>query len=119
LDANPTLQFTLLDMSNDPVQQIKEEEAKASQKLEETAKRNHGSLDDHKIKKEKELENHKADLRAKGQESLEKAKQNAMAEFKKITEDEDRNRSAVISSASSKKDEAVKIITQAFEKHLT
>lgn len=106
-------------MSNDPVQQIKEEEAKASQKLADAAKRNHASLEDHRIKKEKELTKHKEELRAKGQESLEKAKQSAMAEFKKITEDEDRNRSSVISSASSKKDEAVSFIIQAFEKHLT
>ena len=106
-------------MSNDPVQQIKEEEAKSSQKLTEATKRNHTLLDDHRIQKEKELETHKDGLRAKGQESLEKAKQDAMAEFKKITEDEDRNRSSLIGSATSKKDETIKLITHAFEKHLT
>lgn len=106
-------------MTNDPVQQIKEEEAKSSQKLETTSKKNHTLLDDHRIKKEKELESHKTDLRTKGQEALTKTKQDAMAEFKKITEDEDRNRSSLIGSATSKKDEAVKFITQTFEKHLT
>lgn len=106
-------------MSNDPVQQIKEEESKSSQKLEESAKKNHTLLDDHRIKKEKELEDHKTELRTKGQESLEKAKQSAMAEFKKITENEDQSRSTLINSATSKKEEAVKFITQAFEKSLS
>lgn len=105
-------------MSNDPVQQIKEEEAKASQKLDELSKKQHTDLEDYKMKKEKELEANKEDLRKKGQESLEKAKQDAMAEFKKITEDEDRNRSSLISSATSKKDEAVTLILKAFEAHL-
>lgn len=105
-------------MTNDPVQQIKEEEAKASQKLEESTKKNHTALDEHQIKKEKDLEERKGALRTKGQESLAKAKQDAMAEFKKISENEDRDRSTLIGSASSKKDEAVKFVVQAFEKHL-
>lgn len=115
---NPTLQFTYLDMTNDPVQQIKEEEAKSSQKLEETTKKNHTALDEHKIKKEKDLEERKGILRTKGQESLANAKQHAMAEFKKITEQEDQSRSSLINSASSKKDETVKFVVQAFEKYL-
>lgn len=106
-------------MSTDPVQQIKDEESKTSQKIEKLIKKNHQNLDDHRIKKERELEEYKDDLRKKGQESLEKAKQDAMGEFKKITEDEDRSRSSLISSATSKKDEAVKYITQAFEKNLS
>lgn len=106
-------------MSNDPVQQIKEAEAKASQKIVDLTKKHHTDLDEYRIKKEKELEESKENLRKKGQESLEKAKQEAMAEFKKITENEDHRRSSIISTASSKKDEAVKLITQAFEKQLT
>ncbi|MFC1647731.1 hypothetical protein ACFL10_01925 [Patescibacteria group bacterium] len=106
-------------MSTDPVQQIKDEESKTSQKIDELTKINHQNLDDHRIKKEKELEDQKNNLRKKGQESLEKAKQDAMGEFKKITEEEDRNRSSLIGSATSKKDEAVKYIAQVFEKHLS
>ena len=113
------LNLTFLAMSTDPVQQIKDEESKTSQKIEELTKKNHQNLDNHRIKKERELEEYKDDLRKKGQESLEKAKQDAMGEFKKITEDEDRSRSSLISSATSKKDEAVKYITQAFEKNLS
>lgn len=106
-------------MTNDPVQQIKEEEAKASQKLEAATSKNHSALDEHKIKKEKDLEERKGILRTKGQESLAKAKQDAMAEFKKISENEDQSRSSLIGSATSKKDEAIKFAVQAFEKHLT
>ncbi len=105
-------------MTNDPVQQIKEEEAKSSQKLEETTTRNHTALDEHRIKKEKDLEERKVVLRTKGQESLAKAKQDAMAEFKKITENEDQTRSSLIGSATSKKDEVIKFVVQTFEKHL-
>ncbi len=106
-------------MTNDPVQQIKEAEAKASQKIADLNKRHHTDLEEYRIKKEKDLEESKESLRKKGQESLEKAKQEAMTEFKKITEDEDHRRSSLISAASSKKGEAVKLITQAFEKQLT
>jgi len=106
-------------MSTDPVQQIKEQEAKSSQKIDDLTKKHHQDSDNHRIKKEKELEEHKGNLRKKGQESLESAKQDAMAEFKKITEDEDRNRSSLISSATSKKDEAVNFIVSAFEKQLS
>jgi vacuolar-type H+-ATPase subunit H len=106
-------------MTNDPVQQIKEAEAKAGQKIEDLTKKHHTDLDEYRMKKEKELEETKENLRKKGQESLEKAKQEAMTQFKKITEDEDRNRSSIIGAASSKKDEAVKLITQTFEKELT
>lgn len=105
-------------MTNDPVQQIKEEEAKSSQKLEETTKKNHTALDEHQIKKEKDLEERKVVLRTKGQESLAKAKQDAMAEFKKITENENQTRSSLIGSAATKKDEAIKFVVQTFEKHL-
>lgn len=114
-----TIILPYLAMSNDPVQQIKEEEAKSSQKIEELTKKHHTELDEYRIKKEKELEQAKEDLREKGQESLAKAKQEAMTEFKKITEDEDRQRSTLISTATSKKDEAVNLIVQAFEKQLT
>jgi len=106
-------------MSNDPVQAIKEEEAKASQKIDDLKTKNHKSLDEHRIGKEGELNNHKESLRKKGQESLEKAKQDAMTEFKKITEDEDRNRNSAISQAETRKEEAIKMIASAFEKHLT
>lgn len=106
-------------MSNDPVQVIKDEEAKTSQKIEDLKTKNHKDLDEHRITKEGDLNNHKENLRKKGQESLEKAKQGAMSEFKKITEDEDRNRNSAISQAETRKEEAVKMIASAFEKHLT
>ncbi len=114
-----TIILPYLAMSNDPVQQIKEEEAKASQKIEEITGKNQSEVDEYRIKKEKELEEAKEDLREKGQESLAKAKQEAMTEFKRITEEEDRQRSALISSATSKKDEAVRLTVQEFEKQLT
>jgi vacuolar-type H+-ATPase subunit H len=105
-------------MTNDPVQLIKDEEAKANKKLANLTQDNQKKLDENTIKKEKELEDHKESLRKEGQATLETAKQDAMKEFKKITEEEDQNRSSLISKAKSKNDDAVKKILTAFEKHL-
>ena len=105
-------------MSNDPVQTIKDEEAKAEKQIAKSAQDNHKKLDERRIENEKKLEEYKEDLRKKGQASLETAKQGAMKKFKEITEEEDRNRTSLMGQAKAKKDEAVKQIVSYFEKHL-
>ncbi|MBU1446400.1 hypothetical protein KKD70_04010, partial [Patescibacteria group bacterium] len=64
------------------------------------------------------LEYYKVDLRKKGQDTLNAAKEEAMKTFKKITEDEDRKRGSIMSQANSNKESGVKLITSYFEKHL-
>ena len=105
-------------MTNDPVQTIKDEEAKAKKQIAKFAHDDHEKLGNNRIEKEKKFEEYKDELRKKGQASLETAKQNAMKKFKEITEEEERSRSSVMGQAKGKKDEAVKQIVSHFEKHL-
>lgn len=105
-------------MTNDPVQTIKDEEASAKKQIANFSQDNKAKRDDHRIKKEKELEQYKEELQKKGQESIEQAKQDAKKKFKDISEEEERNRSSVVSQAESKKSEAAKHIVSYFENHL-
>ena len=105
-------------MNTDPVQTIKDQEAKAKKQIEALETENQQKFEEALIKMEKDLEEYKDTLRKEGQASLQTAKQNAMTAFKKITEAEDLNRSSLISQATSKKDDAIKKVISSFEKHL-
>ena len=105
-------------MTTDPVQTIKDQEAKAKQQIAALSKENHEKFENKTIELEKNLEETKETLRKEGQASLQTAKQDAMTAFKKITDQEDGNRSSLISQATSKKDDAVKTVVSSFEKHL-
>jgi vacuolar-type H+-ATPase subunit H len=105
-------------MNQDPVQTIKDSESQAEIKIQESLENNQKKLDEIQLQKQTELEGHEADLRKKGQETLNTAKEEAMKTFKKITEDEDRKRGGVMSQANSNKDNGIKLITSYFEKHI-
>jgi vacuolar-type H+-ATPase subunit H len=105
-------------MNTDPVQTIKDQEAKAEQQIAALSQENHQKFDDKTIELEKNLEETKNTLRKEGQASLQTAKQDAMSVFKKITDSEDSNRSSLISQATSKKDDAATNVVSSFEKYL-
>lgn len=105
-------------MTTDPVQTIKDEESKAQQKVQSVKAENLTKIEDHTMKKEKELEDFNSGLRLKGQASLEEAKKNAMNTFKEITDNQERNKNTIISQAQGKKDDAVKHVVTAFENFL-
>lgn len=105
-------------MNTDPVQLIKDQEAKADEQLAALSQENLKKIEEETMKAEKDLEDYKENLRKEGQASLQTAKQEAMNAFKTITDNEDRNRSSLISQATSKKDDAVKSVVSSFEKYL-
>ncbi len=105
-------------MNTDPVQTIKDYEAKAQEQIAALSQENHNKFEEETMKSEKELEEYKSSLRKEGQASLQTAKQEAMNSFKKITDSEDASRSSLISQATSKKDESAKKIVSSFEKYL-
>lgn len=105
-------------MNTDPVQTIKDNEAKAEEQIASVSKENLKKYEEEMMKAEKDLEEYKDTLRKEGQASLQTAKQDAMTAFKKITDSQDSNRSSLISQATSKKDDAVKQVVSSFEKYL-
>ncbi|MBN1494919.1 hypothetical protein JW911_04260 [Candidatus Peregrinibacteria bacterium] len=105
-------------MSNDPVQVIKNEEAASRGTIEQRAADNTKKIQEYRLKKEKNLEDHKQDLRKKGQADLETAKQEAMKKYKEIAEAEERKKQSLIQQAESRQTEAVKKITAVFEQYI-
>lgn len=105
-------------MNTDPVQTIKDNEAKAEEQIASVSEKNLKKYEEEMMKSEKELEEYKNTLRKEGQASLQTAKQDAMTAFKKITDSQDQSRSSLISQATSKKDDAVKQVVSSFEKYL-
>jgi vacuolar-type H+-ATPase subunit H len=105
-------------MNTDPVQTIKEHEAKAQEQIDALSQENNKKLEEKTIELGKNLEEYKETLRKEGQASLQTAKQEAMNAFKKITDSEDRDRSSLISQASSKKPETIKHVVSSFDKYL-
>lgn len=105
-------------MFTDPIQTIKDEEQKAARGVDELLKTNRNRLEEHRIKKERDLEQYKEELREKGQASLEKAKQEAMNRFKEISSEEESERVSVINRAQSKRNEATEKIVSFFEKNI-
>ncbi|MCD6109505.1 hypothetical protein J7J83_01995 [bacterium] len=105
-------------MNTDPVQTIKDQEAKAEEQLKALAQENIEKIEEKTMMFEKELEEYKNTLRREGQASLQTAKQEAMNAFKRITDSQSSSRSSLISQATSKKDDAIKQVVSSFQKHL-
>jgi len=105
-------------MNTDPVQTIKDREAKVAEQIEALTRDNKGKFEEKIITSEKDLEEYKNSLRKEGQASLQAAKQEAMNAFKQIADSENLKRSSLISQATSKKDDAIKQVVSSFKKHL-
>lgn len=105
-------------MNTDPVQTIKDQEAKDEEQLKALAQENVEKTDEKIMALEKELEEYKNSLRREGQASLQTAKKEAMDAFKRITDSQSSSRSSLISQATSRKDDAIKQVVSSFQKHL-